>query len=249
MVSDPYQVLGLSHGATEDEIKKAYRKKAKECHPDLHPDDPNATRKMNEVNEAYDMLMHPEKYQSRREQEQRRQSAERQGNPYTQSSGNGGYNPFGQQGWQSSGGWFDFDDLFGFGEPRRHEPIHPPEEMPGDSQTVRSAIHAINSGQYSYAVQLLSQVPSTGRNARWHYLNGLAHQGGGSTMTALEEMQRAVQMEPNNVTYHQLLQQYRHSGQVYEQRAQGFDMSAMNPQKLCTGFFLSQLLCMFCRCC
>ena len=68
-------------------------------------------------------------------------------------------------------------------------------------------------------------------------------------MTALEEMQRAVQMEPNNVTYHQLLQQYRHSGQVYEQRAQGFDMSAMNPQKLCTGFFLSQLLCMFCRCC
>ena len=56
MVQDPYRVLGIDKNATEEEIKKAYRKKAKECHPDLHPDDPDAQQKMNEVNEAYDML-------------------------------------------------------------------------------------------------------------------------------------------------------------------------------------------------
>ena len=56
MVDDPYRVLGVSRDATREEIKKAYRKKAKEYHPDLHPDDPYALEKMNEINEAYDML-------------------------------------------------------------------------------------------------------------------------------------------------------------------------------------------------
>ena len=57
MIEDPYKVLGVSPDATQDEIKKAYRQMAKKYHPDLHPDDPRATEKMNEVNEAYDMLM------------------------------------------------------------------------------------------------------------------------------------------------------------------------------------------------
>ena len=64
MVRSPYEVLGISENATADEIKTAYRKKAKECHPDLHPDDPNAQEKMNEVNAAYDMLSNPDKYQT-----------------------------------------------------------------------------------------------------------------------------------------------------------------------------------------
>lgn len=62
MVKDPYQVLGISQGASADEIKTAYRKMAKKYHPDLHPDDPKAAEKMNEINEAYDILSHPEKY-------------------------------------------------------------------------------------------------------------------------------------------------------------------------------------------
>ena len=67
MIDDPYKVLGVSKDATKDEIKRAYRKKAKEYHPDLHPDDPKAAEKMNEVNEAYDMLNNPEKYQNRQQ--------------------------------------------------------------------------------------------------------------------------------------------------------------------------------------
>ncbi len=62
MIRNPYEILGIREGASMDEIKRAYRKKAKEFHPDLHPDDPRANEKMQQVNEAYDMLCNPDKY-------------------------------------------------------------------------------------------------------------------------------------------------------------------------------------------
>ncbi len=58
---DYYEVLGISKGASEDEIKKAYRKTAKKYHPDLHPDDKAAEEKFKECNEAYEVLSDPQK--------------------------------------------------------------------------------------------------------------------------------------------------------------------------------------------
>ncbi len=58
---DYYEVLGLDKSASDSDIKKAYRRIAKDCHPDLHPDDKEAEARFKEANEAYDILSDPDK--------------------------------------------------------------------------------------------------------------------------------------------------------------------------------------------
>ena len=78
MIDDPYKVLGISPDASDEEIKKAYRKLAKQYHPDLNPGDPVAAKKMQQVNAAYEQIKNPEKAQ-----------------PNSGGYGGYGYDPFG----------------------------------------------------------------------------------------------------------------------------------------------------------
>ncbi|MGM9607483.1 MAG: DnaJ domain-containing protein [Oscillospiraceae bacterium] len=244
MVQDPYKVLGLSPGASEEEIKKAYRRKSKEYHPDLHPDDPTAAQKMAEVNEAYDMLMNPEKYAKRQQQEPRHNTGYGQSSS-SQSQGHsaGGYQ--GPGGWSSDFSGFDFGDLFGFGFEEASQ-VSPPQAQAGDSPEIRQAIVAIQNRQYSAAINILNRVVSSGRNARWYYLSAWANNGAGNTVLALEQIRRAVQMEPNNRDYQRLLQRFQQTGQTYQQGSQGFHMDPSAMGKCCMGLCVANLLC---RCC
>src|SRR3954451_1729727 len=60
-VKDPYKILGVDKKASQDDIKKAYRKLARKYHPDRNPDDEKAEERFKEVQAAYDVLGDPEK--------------------------------------------------------------------------------------------------------------------------------------------------------------------------------------------
>jgi DnaJ-class molecular chaperone len=60
-MDDPYKILGLDRGVSEDEIRRSYRKLAKKLHPDLNPGDKQAEERFKEISQAYDLLSDPEK--------------------------------------------------------------------------------------------------------------------------------------------------------------------------------------------
>lgn len=100
---DYYEVLGVDKNASQDDIKKAYRKKAKECHPDLHPNDKEAEARFRELNEANEVLSDPDK-----------RARYDQFGFNDPMNGGGGFDTSGFGGFGDMGGFSSiFDQLFG----------------------------------------------------------------------------------------------------------------------------------------
>ena len=91
--TDPYKVLGLTSGASKDEVAKAYRKLAKKYHPDLNPGDEEAAKKMAEVNAAYDAITNDKPYGPRARQQQQQNPYAQGSNPYSSTTRTYTYDP------------------------------------------------------------------------------------------------------------------------------------------------------------
>lgn len=112
---DYYGVLGVSKTATQDEIKKAYKKLARKHHPDLNPNDPDAQKRFQEINEANEVLSDPEKrkkYDQYGENWKHADEFEAQRQRYQQQGGGTG----GMGGGPGGGYWSSGGDFSGDGE-------------------------------------------------------------------------------------------------------------------------------------
>ena len=208
MIEDPYKVLGISRDASDDEIKQAYRRLAKQYHPDRNPGDQEAAKKMQEINAAYEQIKDPDKaYQQ----------------PHGQSSygGYGGYGGYGRSNQDPFWEWYQR-------QARAQEP-------PGDNGQ-KAAYHYIINGRYREALSALET--SQERNARWYYLSALANDGLGNQVTALEHIDKAIEMDPGSEKYRRAKEQIQHGGTEYRNRTRGY-----------RGYRFGCSFCMPCFCC
>lgn len=225
MNRDPYEVLGVPRNASDDEIKKAYRELAKKYHPDLNQGDPDAEKRMNEINTAYDEIKNPS-------------SAYNSYGSYSgSSSSNTGYqnsNSYGRQGYGS----FQFGP-FGFGYYRTYQS---PRDYPfGDGTPMDYAYQSLRSGNYTSAQQWLGRVPASERNAKWYYFSAYANRGLGNRLAAMEYIKKACEMEPNNEVFRRTLEDIKRGEVSYRTRSSAMPISGIDP--MCLGLCLLNSLC------
>lgn len=110
---DYYKILELDKGATDEAIKKAYRKLARKYHPDLNPNDANAKKKFQQINEANEVLSDPEKRKKYDKYGKDWQHADQFENAgYRSSPSGGGFSGSGSQGGSANFSEGDFSDFF-----------------------------------------------------------------------------------------------------------------------------------------
>ncbi len=195
-MTDPYQVLGVSRDASTEEIKKAYRTLSRKYHPDANINNPNkaeAEEKFKQVQQAYKQIME--------EKENGTSSYSSQGS-YGGSYGSGGYGgSYGNGGYGGNYGGYNYGSST-------------------EDAELRAAANYLNNMRYQEAMRVLNNISR--HNAQWYYLHAIANAGLGNNISAVQDAQTAVNMEPNNMQYRQLLSQLQGGGQWYTDMGQGY---------------------------
>ena len=228
MTKNPYEVLGVSPSASDDEIKKAYRELTRKYHPDANVNNPLADlaeEKFKEVQEAYDIIM--------RERENRGNGGYG-GYGYGNSSygNNGSYGNNSSRGNNSYGGQgYGYNYGYGNGGNQGYQQ----NRSSGSQQDVefQAVYNFINNRRYQDALNVLNRMPN--RPAQWYYLSSMANAGVGNNILARNHAEQAVNMEPNNPQYRQLLNQVNWNSQRYQNNPYGGGYGNQNSTPCGTG--------------
>lgn len=228
---DPYEVLGVSRDASDEDIKKAYRKLAKQYHPDVNPGDKTAEEKMKEINAAYDAIKNG--------------TASQYGQQGAGQGGYGGYGGYGYGGYSGyggagQGGWqtYTWDPFRGWTAYGSQQTRQAPEETP----ELRAARNYIAARHYAEALHVLSNIAD--RTAKWYYYSAIANAGQGNRILALEHARQACKMDPGNAEYETYLDELERGGNAYRQ-AGGYNQG-MSMGRYCASLCFANLMCNLC---
>lgn len=221
-MTDPYQILGVSRNASDDEIKKAYRNLSRKYHPDANINNPNkdyAEAKFKEIQQAYQQII--------REKES--------GNSSSYSdAGSGTEDPFGGFGsfWGSP---------FGSGSYRQSGSSATDNE---EDLHLRAAANYINSMHYQEALNVLGSMKE--RSDKWYYYSAIANSGLGNNVIALEHAKTAYQMNPDDMQYQVLLQRLQSGGSWYQTRQSPYQTYPMAGGNYCMKLCIANIICNLC---
>lgn len=236
-MTDPYKVLGVEYNASEEDIKKAYRKLSRQYHPDANINNPNADQaeeKFKEVQAAYKQIMQEREqgiYGTAAGYGSGPQSSYQYQNPY---GSNAGYkDPF-----EEMFGRAFYGSFGGFGADPRMQSWQ--NDYSGeDLIRMQAAFNYLNNQAYREALNALDSVVD--RRAHWYYFYALANSGLGNNINALNYARQAASLDPSNIEYQQLIQTLESGGRTYSQTSNMYGGHAINVNKLCCYCCMMQM--------
>ncbi|MCM1106682.1 MAG: DnaJ domain-containing protein [Blautia sp.] len=223
-MTDPYQVLGIHRGASDEEIKKAYRSLSRRYHPDANVNNPNkaqAEERFKQVQQAYDQIM-----------KEKQQGTAGGYSGYAQrerENGNAQQGPFG-----------GFSGTYYYGNNTYRSASQEP------SPKMQAALNYLRSQSYAEALHVLNDIPLSERKGRWYYYSAMANQGLGNKATALEHIQMAVALEPSNMEFRQFKQHLEYGGTWYSNMGSAYERPYSSYGNFCVSLLCMQALCTCC---